>query len=357
MKTSIITIIIYCLIFLIVFYIGYDIMNWNHTQRKRVETMTGRKNDNEFDNLKKKFDQSKIGNITSLQPKYGKLPIKDYCIKSSFNSATTGKHVHENMIKYVLMSGCRFLDFEIFCVRKNNNFVPVIAESDDPEFKEFSTINSIGLDKAFRTIITNAFSETSPNKKDPLFLHLRIKSKDSGCYSAVAKLIETILKPRLYDAQVDRDTKMSQLLGKIIIVVDKTIHRDYKNYAKCNHAETKCYDLSNYTNVESGSQTINLMSLVDIENGTTSPVLIKDDNISTTSNRCKLVLPFENITNNPSMRKMVLNQGAQMVGYRYHLNDKNLEDCQIFFNDNRGGIVPLAAAIPYFEREKKEARK
>ena len=118
MKTSIITIIIYCLIFLIVFYIGYDIMNWNHTQRKRVETMTGRKNDNEFDNLKKKFDQSKIGNITSLQPKYGKLPIKDYCIKSSFNSATTGKHVHENMIKYVLMSGCRFLDFEIFLREK-----------------------------------------------------------------------------------------------------------------------------------------------------------------------------------------------------------------------------------------------
>ena len=357
MKTSIFTIIIYCLIFLIVLCIGYDIIKWNRKQRMMIEPMTCTKNDAEFDKLKKKFDSSKVGNIKSLQPKYGRLPIKDYCIKSSFNSATTGKHVHENMIKYVLMAGCRFIDFEIFSVRKNNNFMPVIAESNDPEFKVFSTNNSIGLDKAFTTIITNAFSDTSPNKKDPLFIHLRIKSKDSGCYSAVAKLIENILKPRLYDSQVDRDTKMSELLGKIIIVVDKTIHRDYKNYAKCNNSETKCYDLSNYTNVESGSQTINLMSLTDIENVSTSPVLIKDDNISTTSNRCKLVLPFENITNNPIMGKMILNQGAQMVGYRYNLQDKNLEDCEIFFNDNRGGIVPLAAAIPYFEREKKESRK
>ena len=36
--------------------------------------------------------------------------------------------------------------------------------------------------------------------------------------------------------------------------------------------------------------------------------------------------------------------------------DTNLADSETFFNDNRGGIVPLAAAIPYFERATKEMR-
>ena len=56
------------------------------------------------------------------------------------------------------------------------------------------------------------------------------------------------------------------------------------------------------------------------------------------------------------MRKLILNYGAQIVAYRYYKVDTNLADSETFFNDNRGGIVPLAAAIPYFERATKEMR-
>ena len=52
-----------------------------------------------------------ISSIQSMENKYAKLPIKDYCIKSSYNSATTGKTVNKKMIQYVLSRGCRFLDF------------------------------------------------------------------------------------------------------------------------------------------------------------------------------------------------------------------------------------------------------
>ena len=235
--------------------------------------------------------------------------------------------------------------------------MPVVAESSDPDFKLFDTDNSISLESVFSTVVTNAFSNTSPNKKDPLFIHLRVKTKDTNCYAEVAKLIDSILKPKLFEGQVTRETKLSELMGSIVIVMDKTIHRDYKEFAKCNASDVNCYDLSNYIHAESGSQVINLLDLTKVESQAFNPPLIKDDNVSTTVVTSKLVLPQENIKNNPVMKNMILNHGIQMVGYKYSIADENLVDCETFFNDNKGGIVPLGAAIPYFDRIQKELNK
>ena len=53
--------------------------------------------------------------------------------------------------------------------------MPVVAKSTDPKFVLFDTDNHIPLKEAFTSIIGNAFSGTSHNKNDPLFLHLRKK--------------------------------------------------------------------------------------------------------------------------------------------------------------------------------------
>ena len=55
----------------------------------------------------------KIGDIRSLEKKYSDLPLKEYCIKASYNSAVSGNYVNKNMLKHVLSRGCRFLDLEI----------------------------------------------------------------------------------------------------------------------------------------------------------------------------------------------------------------------------------------------------
>jgi hypothetical protein len=57
------------------------------------------------------------------------------------------------------------------------------------------------------------------------------------------------------------------------------------------------------------------------------------------------------------MLKMVLRYGMQIVAYKYDQQDGELEKCEAFFNDNKGGIVPLAAAITYFERIDTEQKK
>lgn len=316
--------------------------------------MVGAVDNAEFLKVKNNKDFLSVGNIQSMQPKYANLPLKEYCIKSAYNAATSGKTVNKNMVKFLLSRGCRLLDFEVFYNKKGDSFEPVVAESTDPEFKIYDTENSVPLQNIFSTAVSNAFSGNSPNKKDPLFIHLRIKTKDTQCYAEVAKLIDSVLKPKLYDGNIDRETKLSELMGKVVIIIDKTIHRDYKEYAKCKGTDVSCYDLSNYLNIESGSQTINLVGLMQLENQAANPPLIKDDNVSTTAISSKLVLPYQKANVNPDMKKMILNYGGQMIGYRYHLVDENLMDCETFFNDNKGGIVPLAAAIPYFERVQKE---
>lgn len=352
---------IYTLIFFILLHVFFQlyrtrIVNFLYFKDNK-EGMIGLDDSDEYNKLKNNKNFLNIGNTQSIQSKYANLPLKEYCIKTSYNSATTGKSVNKNMVKFILSRGCRCLDFEVFYTKKLNNYMPVVAESSDPDFKLFDTDNSISLESVFSTIVTNAFSNTSPNKKDPLFIHLRIKTKDTNCYAEVAKLIDSILKPKLFEGQVTRETKLSDLMGSVIIVIDKTIHRDYKEYAKCNASDVNCYDLSNYIHAESGSQVINLLDLTKVESQAFNPPLIKDDNVSTTVVTSKLVLPQENVKNNPVMKNMILNHGIQMVGYKYSIADENLVDCETFFNDNKGGIVPLGAAIPYFDRIQKELNK
>ena len=54
---------------------------------------------------------------------------------------------------------------------------------------------------------------------------------------------------------------------------------------------------------------------------------------------------------------MILSYGIQIVAYKYDEQDEELEKCEDFFNDNKGGIVPLAGAITYFERIDTEQKK
>jgi hypothetical protein len=319
------------------------------------EGFTG--SDSEINQIENNKSLANIGSIQSLEKKYSDLPLKEYCIKASHNSAVSGNYVNKNMLKHVLSRGCRFLDLEVFYIEHKKSFMPVVAKSSDPKFISFDTNNHITLEEAFSSIISNAFSGNSPNKGDPLFLHLRIKTKDTECYHDVAKLIDSILKPKLMEGQVNETTKMSEMMGKIVIVVDKTINRDYKDHAKCKAQDLQCYDLANYTNLESGGQVMNQFSLMQIENQVSSPILIKDDNVTTSATTSRLVLPLSKNSENPDMLKMILRYGIQIVGYKYDQQNEQLEKSEAFFNDNKGGIVPLAAAITYFDRVDQEAKK
>jgi hypothetical protein len=308
------------------------------------------KAEKEVDVVVSKYNQ--FNNIQSLKDKFTNMPLHEYCIKSSYNTARSGNYVSTKMIAAVLQRGCRFLDFEVFYIKEGNLYIPKVAVSSDVNYALLDTKNSISLDNALSTVATNAFSQNSPNSTDPIFVNLRIKSRDSNVYQAVAKSIDANLKTVAYSGKISKDTTLNELSQKVVIVVDKTVQPGYIEYAECKTGDTGCYGLVNYTSIESGSEYLNLYHYTDLLNHSNNIVLLKDDNIHTTATRMKMAIPDSILnTANPAFKEFVVKHGCQSVLYQFHIVDKNLLDYEEFFNDTMGGIVPLSVALPYFVKK------
>jgi len=301
--------------------------------------------DSEIADLK---DSNKVV-IDNINPKYTNKPLREYVIKSSFNSALSGKNVNPEMIKYVLNRGCRFLDFEVFYI---NDRVEVAVSTDD-DFNFIDTENSLLLDNVFTTIISNAFISPTPNTTDPVFIHLRIKSKEPKIYKEIAHVIDTTLRAKLYPKPVTNDTKLSEIMGKIVIVVDKTTDREYKTHTKCEQKEKGCIDLAKFINMESGSETLFLQHYGELLNQCANPPVILDNcDLCTNVNKMRLVLPdinYEN-TSNPDISEFILNYGCQIVPYRFYMKDEELGRYEELFNYNNSAFIPLAKAMDYIRK-------
>jgi len=296
--------------------------------------------------------------IENINPNYAFRPIREYVIKSSYNSAITGNYVNADMIKYLLGRGCRFFDFEIFYIKQT----PVVAYSTDSTFNTIDTDNYILLDSILYTLVSNSFSSTSPNSRDPLFVQLRIKSNDPNIYNAVAKSIDYNLNGKLYNKQVTNDTKLSDIMGQIVIIMDKTINRNYSDMAMCTQKQENCYNLTKYINIESGSQTLFLQNYNELLNQVTNPPMIMDKckdsagkslNICTNISNMRVVLPTNNFKNvkNPNYSYFVINFGCQIITYRFYILDNELKNYETFFDDNKTAFVPLAFAITYINKK------
>jgi len=292
--------------------------------------------------------------IKGLNSAFLDLPIRQFCIKSSYNTAITGTYVNKDMIKYVLSRGCRYLDFEIFMI----DGVPSVAYTTDPNFKIIDTDNSIKLSSAFTAVLSAAFCSVSPNSEDPVFINLRVKSNDRSIYQAIASNIHNILQNKLYTgSNVTNDTHMRDLMGKIVIIMDRTVFPSYARYCGCQSGVDNCYDLTNYVKLESGtSQLFQTHYSVMLNQSTIQINTILDDHCSvcTDIQHMRVIVPDTNYksTQNPStVDNLITGYGAQIVPYRFYLNDSGLADYEALFDNQtiRTAFVPIATAISYIE--------
>lgn len=283
---------------------------------------------------------------------YQKHVLKDYIIKSSYNSAVTGKHVNIDMVKYLLKRGVRLLDFEVMLIDNS----PMITYTTDKNLETINTDNTLLLDNVFSMIASNAFTPPTPNVKDPLFVHLRIKSgTNNTLYKLIAKSIDSTLNRKLYTGKVTKDTRIKELEGKIIIIVDKTINRNYVEDAKCEPLEQDCYDLNTYINLESGSDDLFLNTYSELLGLSYDNIRVEDKcKLCTSTKNMKMTLPNTiNInTKNPDIDDFILNYGSQFVLYKFYSKDEELEKYEKMFDDNKGGIIPLAYTIDYLKKNK-----
>ena len=294
--------------------------------------------------------ESNPTSIISIEKTYADRPLKEYVIKSSYNSAITGKYVNTEMIKYVLKRGCRLLDFEVLYIDEK----PFVTYTTDNNLEVINTDNKVLLDTILTTAISNAFTQPSPNYQDPLFIHLRIKSKNNDIYKAVAKSIDATLRGKLYSKKITDKTKLSEIMGKIVIIMDKSINRKYEADSSCKIKDKSCYKLSNYINLESSSDLLYQNTYTDIlnENYNIVNVVDKCDHCTDVRHN-RMVVPDKqhNNTNNANAFDLIEKHGCQIVTERFYLKDENLAKYEKLFNDNKGGILPLAFVLDYIRKQ------
>jgi hypothetical protein len=275
--------------------------------------------------------------------------IRNYCIKSSSNSAYTGKHMNLNMIKYVLSRGCRFLDFEIYI--KDN--IPIVAYSTNRQSLETFTSEApaVSLAGVFSTIMSNAFTDTAPNPKDPLFIHLRIKTLDPNAYTKIAKLIKSNLATKqLTDGQgnavpITLDTQLTSLQGKVAVIVDQHSSPGYQNYSTCSPDQTECYSLAKTVNMVSNSQSIRTYFQREL---TFQPINPPDPAVYL----FRIVFPdlgFFNSTKNSDSMYLIKNYGTQAIAQAFYEKDGNLRTYEEIFKTNRGAFVRIESIMNQYE--------
>jgi len=273
--------------------------------------------------------------------------IRHFCIKSSCNSAYTGKHMNLNMIKYLLSRGCRFLDFEVYI----KDGIPIVAYSINRQSLETFTSEypALSLGGVFSTIMSNAFSDTSPNPKDPLFIHLRIKTLDPTAYTKIAKLIKSSLSQKMVlngngsAVPLTLDTQLPSLQGKVVVMVDKHSSPGYQNYSSCSSVENDC--LANQVNMESNSQSIRTYMQKEL---TFQPINPPDPSVYL----FRIVFPdlgMFNNTNNSDSMYLIKNYGTQAIAQSFYSKDSNLRSYEDIFKTNRSAFVRMENVIREYE--------
>ena len=288
--------------------------------------------------------------IVNFDPTISNLPICQYIIKSSYCTPFTGSWVNLDAIIYALSRGCRFIDIEIYMV----NNVVVVAQSTDSTNTTIGSKNTLLLDDVLNCIALNAFMGGScPNPKDPLFLQFRIKTTATDINKYCAMSIQKNLSKLLYsdkkgNKQISPSTKIGDLMGSIIIIIDKTVAPDWASSPDCENSKTTCYNLVNYANMVSGQPQLKTTTYTNILDQKTTPHTVIDDTIlladqTVDIQNLKMVTPpIASSVNNPNSDKLITNYGVNIICFQFFLLDYNLANYEQIFSDNNSAFVSFA---------------
>ena len=292
----------------------------------------------------KSIEDNTSPSIGSFPAEKQNLELRQLCIKSSYNTACTGKYVNLDMVEHIIIRGCRFLDFEIFLLDGK----PVVGVSSDNSDSNIESKNTLPLSKVLQRVNNFAFQSPCPNPYDPMFIHLRMKTNDKVLYKSVRQIVNDTLSNRLVSSKVNGQTKISSIMGKYVVVVDKSLIKNYNDEDVFN--EIKQY------NLESGGNSLRSYRNSNILQEKYSSPKISDDNINTDVVKYQMVLPdvgsnMYGIYVNPNIEKIIKNYGVQIICCSFYNKDTNLKTYENFFGNFKGGIVPLARAVKKFEEE------
>lgn len=257
--------------------------------------------------------------------------FKDYYIKTAYNCCSGGNYKNDYVdmcvLKDVLKQGTRGLDFEIFSIDDK----PVVATSTSDSYYVKETFNYINFADIMNVIRDYAFStSTAPNSQDPIILHLRIKSANQQMYKNFAKLLEkydSILLSKDYDSEYYGrnfgNVELKKLMGKVIIIVDRT-----------NISFLECPEFYKFVNMTSNSMFMRALHYYDIK-------YTPDMNELIEYNKQNMTIGMPDKGSNPDNPSATImrESGVQMLAMRYQNVDTNVEENDVFFDNNGYAFV------------------
>lgn len=317
---TIITLIIILIALLYYFY-------YSGLRSKNCKTMDGIYGD--LNGKIKSIDNSEQFNYT----------FKDYYIKTAYNCCSGGNYKNDYVdlcvMKDLLKQGVRGLDFEIFSI----NDQPVIATSTSDSYYVKETFNYINFVDAMNVIRDYAFStSTAPNSLDPIIIHLRIKSTNQKMYQNFAKLLEqydSILLSKDYDSEYYGknfgDVELRKLMGKVVIIVDRS-----------NIAFLESPEFYKFINMTSNSVFMRALHYYDIK-------YTPDMNELIAFNKQNMTIGMPDKGANPENPSTIVmrEMGVQLLGMRYQKIDTNIEENDIFFDENGYAFVLKPEKLRY----------
>lgn len=321
-------------------------------QRELDQRMREGFGESEIESMSKSRSPLSIGPIPD---KYLDLPLREFMVKSSYNSAISGEYANAEAIKVVLKKGCRLLDFEIYTVNDNE----YVSYSDD--FKQMDTINKdnerLTFTDAMSAVSSSAFTNSfCPSPEDPIFILLRIKGNPTkDVYTRIAGVLTTAFPKKLHGdegkaIQVNGGTRLRDIMGKVVVILDTD--GKMSNYdTTCNPSKPSAkscsgiYDVVNLPANISGGLLVN--SYEDILNKPIAPVFSNRDGYGTTINRFMMVKPKNNDPTKTFPKPSdVVNAGLpQFLLYKFYADPDNLEDYENIFNYAKSAFVPISTWI------------
>jgi hypothetical protein len=265
--------------------------------------------------------------------------FKDYYIKTAYNCCSGGNYKNDYVdlcaMKDLLKQGVRGLDFEIFSIDDQ----PVVATSTSDNYYVKETFNYINFVDVMNVIRDYAFStSTAPNSLDPIIIHLRIKSTNQIMYQNFAKLLESydsILLSKDYDSEYYGknfgDVEIRKLMGKVVIIVDRS-----------NIAFLETPEFYKFVNMTSNSIFMRALHYYDIK-------YTPDMNELIDFNKQNMTIGMPDKGSNPDNPSSVVmrEMGCQLLGMRYQKIDTNIEENDIFFDENGYAFVLKPEKLRY----------
>jgi hypothetical protein len=375
-KTPFYKIVIVLIAIAILGYVIYDFINKMQQRAKLKEGMLS--NEPFYKEVFAEIAQKEIDSkempsgISDMAKKSQNMELMQYCIKGSANSAYSGQYISDEMVKYVLSRGCRFIDFEVYYLPvsdtpDNSDYAAYVGYSSDPAAVNSTSKNNYLFRKIFKSALANAFTRQSgdkyecPNPNDPLFVHIRMKTSDdmkNKLYDMIQSDIQTTYNSGYSDYFLTKLNKTTNIRESNKVNGSMPIRKLAKKVVIIFDYEPEEY-IGSYHNMT--SDTSQLMKYTYSELDTfkykAMPPKRLDSNL-TTVDKFKMAVPDSNRSSqpNPNIYMAIKDYGMQITLFQYYNTDLQLIRAESIFQYYTAGIVSLSLMLNYIKTNASDER-